>query len=156
MAKNAGVISDRTICRAKFLERGVLRNTWIRGKKATFLDSGQICLVYLYIKARNLCLSVCVCLKYLCGSGSGWPESFHMAAAWFKGVQRCICLDYNDTVNVLFQKCFTNSTSIANHSHHSHVCTRVRTEFVPVCGDTDTHGQQSGIGICGCSCVASC
>ena len=68
-------------------------------------------------------LSVCVCLKYLCGSGADWPEHIHMAAAWFKGVQRRICLDYNDTVN-LFQKCFTNSTSIPNRSHHSHVHTR--------------------------------
>ena len=32
-----------------------------------------------------------------------------MAAAWFKGVQRCICLDCNDTVNKLFHKCFMNS-----------------------------------------------
>ena len=47
-----------------------------------------------------------------------------MAAAWFKGVQRRICLDYNNTVNKLFHKCFTNSTSIANHSHHGHVRTR--------------------------------
>ena len=35
-----------------------------------------------------------------------------MAAAWFKGVQRRICLDYNDTVNKLFHKCFMNSASI--------------------------------------------
>ena len=47
-----------------------------------------------------------------------------MAAAWFNGVQRRICLDYNDTVNKLFRKCFTDSASIANHSHHSHVHTR--------------------------------
>ena len=40
----AGVISDRTSCGAKILECGVLQNMWIRGKKATFLDSGQICL----------------------------------------------------------------------------------------------------------------
>ena len=40
--KDAGVISDRTTCRAKIVERGVIRNTWIRGKKATFLDDGQI------------------------------------------------------------------------------------------------------------------
>ena len=78
----------------------------------------------LSIKARTLCLSVCVCLKYLCRSGSDWPESFNMAAAWFKGVQRRIYLDYDDTVNKWFQKCFTNSASIANHSHHSHVRTR--------------------------------
>ena len=39
-----GVICDRTTCRAKIQERGVLRNTWIKGKKATFLDHGQICL----------------------------------------------------------------------------------------------------------------
>ena len=35
-------------------------------------------------------------------------ESVIIAAAWFKGVQRHICLDYNDTVNKFFQKCFTN------------------------------------------------
>ena len=44
-AEDAGVKSDRTTCRAKILERGVIRNTWIRGKTATFLDDGQICLV---------------------------------------------------------------------------------------------------------------
>ena len=33
---------------------------------------------------------------------------------------------------------------------------RVRTESVPVWGDPETRGQQSGIGICGCLCVASC
>ena len=37
-----------------------------------------------------------------------------MAAAWFKGVQRRICLDYNDTVNKLFHKCFMNSVSIVS------------------------------------------
>ena len=81
----------------------------------------SVLLPYLSVIARNLCLCVCVCvcLKYLCGSGSDWPESFHVAAAWFKGVQRRICLDYNDTVNNLFQKCFTNSASIANRSHHT-------------------------------------
>ena len=42
--ENAGVLSDRTTCRAKILERRVIRNTWIRGRKATFLDNGQICL----------------------------------------------------------------------------------------------------------------
>ena len=42
--EDAGVKSDRTTCWAKILERGVIRNTWIRGKKATFLDNGQICL----------------------------------------------------------------------------------------------------------------
>ena len=47
-----------------------------------------------------------------------------MAAVRFKGLQRRICLDYNDTINKLFQKCFTNSASIANKSHHSHVPTR--------------------------------
>ena len=51
-------------------------------------------------------------------------EIFNMAAAWFKGVQRCICLDYNDTVNKLFQKCFTNSGSIVDSNHHRHMCTR--------------------------------
>ena len=88
---------------------------------------------HLSIKARNLCLSVsvcvcvcvCVCLKYLCGSGSDWPVSFNMAAAWFNGVQLCICLDYNDTVNKLFHKCFTNSASIVHRGHRSHVHTRV-------------------------------
>ena len=34
--------------------------------------------------------------------------------------------------------------------------TRVRAESVGVWGDPETRGQQSGIGICGCSCVASC
>ena len=58
------------------------------------------------------------------GPGSDWPEIFNMAAAWFKGVQRRICLDYNDTVNKLFHKWFTSSTSIAKHSHHSHMRTR--------------------------------
>ena len=52
---------------------------------------------HLSIKARNLCLSVC---------------------------QRHICLDYNDTVNKLFHKCFMNSASIVKHSHHNHVRTR--------------------------------
>ena len=33
---------------------------------------------------------------------------------------------------------------------------RVRTESVWVWGDPDTWGQQTGIGICGCSCVACC
>ena len=33
---------------------------------------------------------------------------------------------------------------------------RVWTESVQVWGDPETHGQQSGIRICGCSCVASC
>ena len=74
-----------------------------------------------------VCVRVCVFLKYLCGSGLDRPESFHMAAAWFKGVQHRICLDCNDTVNNLFHKCFTNSASIANCSHHSHVCTRAKT-----------------------------
>ena len=55
-------------------------------------DQKQINKGHLSIKARNLCLSIClsVCvyvfLKYPCGSGSDWPESFHMAAAWFKGI----------------------------------------------------------------------
>ena len=71
---------------------------------------------YLSIKARNLCLSVCVCLKYLCRSGSDWPEIFNMAAAWFEGVQCRICLDYNYTVNKWFHKWFTNSASTVNHS----------------------------------------
>ena len=38
-----------------------------------------------------------------------------MAAVWFKGVQRLICLDV-DTVNKLFHKVFTDSASIVNHS----------------------------------------
>ena len=94
-------------------------------KPNKFLYEG--CL-YLSIKARNVCLSVCVCvcvfLKYLCRSGSHWSESLNMAAAWFKGVRRRISLDCNDTVKKLFHKCFTNSTSIVHRSHHSHVCTR--------------------------------
>ena len=32
-----------------------------------------------------------------------------MAAAWFKGVRLCICLDRNDTIKKLFHKSFTNS-----------------------------------------------
>ena len=81
-------------------------------------------------KGRNLCLSVCVCvcvclfLTYLCRSGSDLPESFNMAAAWFKGVWSQICLDYNDTVNRLLHKCFINSASIVHRSHHSHVRAR--------------------------------
>ena len=74
----------------------------------------------LSIKARNLCLCVClsvyVCLKYLCRTGSDWSESFSMAAAWFKGVQRRICLDYNDTINKLFHKCFTNLLALSKIS----------------------------------------
>ena len=46
-----------------------------------------------------VCVSVYVCLKYLCRAGSDLPEIFNMAAAWFKGVHHHICLDYNDTVN---------------------------------------------------------
>ena len=78
------------------------------------------------MKARNLCLSVClsVCLKYLCRSGSDWPEIFNMAAAWFKGVQRWLCLDSNDTVNKWFRKWFTNSASTVKLRHHNHVRTR--------------------------------
>ena len=38
------MISDRTTCGAKILERRVIRNKWIRGKKATFFDNGQTCL----------------------------------------------------------------------------------------------------------------
>ena len=65
----------------------------------------------LYKSKESLCVCVCVYvfLKYLCRSGSDLPESFNMAAAWFKGVRRRICLDCNDTVNKLFYKCFTNS-----------------------------------------------
>ena len=76
-------------------------------------------IVYLSIKARNLCVSV-YCLKYLCRSGSDWAKIFNMAAAWFEGVQCRICLDYNYTVNELFHEGFTNSTSIVNYSHYSH------------------------------------
>ena len=72
-------------------------------------------------QARNLCLSVCVCASVPVISLRDWPD---MASAWFKGVQRRICSDYNDTVNDLFHKCFTKSASIANRSHHSHVRTR--------------------------------
>ena len=43
---------------------------------------------------------VCVCLKYLCRSGSDWPENFNMDAVWLKGVQPQICLDYKDTVEI--------------------------------------------------------
>ena len=150
-----------------------------------------------------MCVSVYVCLKYLCRSGSDWPEVFNMAASWFEGVRR-ICLNYNDTVNK-FHQCFKNSASVVNHSHmrtRANHCTplqswpprhplrnkriytcsgaswtrilpvvrsrsvhlnwllwinetkRVWTKSVPVWGDLDTRGQQSGI--CGCSWVASC
>ena len=61
---------------------------------------------------------MCVCLKYLCRSGSDWPEIFNLAAAWFKGEQCWICLNYNDTVNKWFHKWFTNSASTVNHRHH--------------------------------------
>ena len=91
------------------------------------------CSTYLSIKARNICLSVClclcvsvcvcVCLKHL-RSGSDWPEIFNTAAAWFKSMQRWICLDYNDTVIKWFHIWFPNFASIVNHSHHSHVRTR--------------------------------
>ena len=72
----------------------------------------------------SVCLCVCVFLKYLCGSWSDGPESFHVATARFKGAQCCICSDCNDTVNNFFQKCFKNFASIANQSHDSHVHTR--------------------------------
>ena len=131
----------------------------------------------------SVCLSVYVCLKYLCRSGSDWSEIFNMAAAWFKGVQHRICLDCIDTANKLLHKCFPNSASTVNHSHQSqslqsslpwhtlrkkriYTCStvllwineteRVCTESVLVWGDPDTLGQQSGIGICGYACVASC
>ena len=83
-------------------------------------------LLSLYKSKESLSMCVCVyvcnvCLKCLCRSGSDWSESVNMAAAWFRGVQ---CLDYNDTFNKLFHKCFTNSASIVDHSHHSHVRTR--------------------------------
>ena len=77
-------------------------------------------LLHLSIKAKNICLSVCLsvylCLKYFCGSGSDWPESFNMAAACFKGVQLRICLDCNDTVNKLFHKCLTNSRALSTRA----------------------------------------
>ena len=41
--EDAGVNSDRTTCGAKILECGVIQNTWIRGRKATFLNDDQIC-----------------------------------------------------------------------------------------------------------------
>ena len=88
-----------------------------------------------------VCVCVCarmrVCLKYLCRSGSDWPEIFNMAATWFKGVQQWICLDYNDTVNKWFQKWFTNFASIVNHSHHSHVRTRANHCRAPPPESTD-------------------
>ena len=53
--EDAGVKSNWTTCRAKILERGVIRNTWIRDKKATFLDDGQICLAAVnYMKIFDL------------------------------------------------------------------------------------------------------
>ena len=73
-------------------------------------------------------LSVCVCvymfLKYLCGSWSDWPESFNLAAAWFKDVQRCICLDFNDTVNKFSHKCFTNSRALSTKANHCQMWNR--------------------------------
>ena len=45
-----------------------------------------------------------------------------VAAAWLKGVQPRICLDYKDTINKWFNKWFTNSTSIVNHSHAPWIC----------------------------------
>ena len=137
-----------------------------------------------------------------------------MTAAWFKGVQLCICLDNNEPlihyfINALgipFLSLSTIATIVtcapepitAFHSHmHNRAKTaeltsttykqiytcsstswtgilpavrshsvhlnwllwinetkRVRTESVPVWGDPDTRGQQSGIRICGCPCVA--
>ena len=151
---------------------------------------------------------MCVFVKYLCGSGLHWPETYNMAAACFNGVRFRICLDCNDTVNKLFHKCFTNSRALstgattvtcapepitAEPTATPHLkkqvdlylqqreldrdfaggsvpfCSmhlnwllwinetkRVRTMSVRVWGDPETHRQQSGIGICGCSCVASC
>ena len=81
-------------------------------------------LKYISLYKSKESLSVSVYLKYLCKSGSDWPEILNMAAAWFKGVQGHICLDYNDTVDKVFHKCFTNSASFVNCSHHSYVCTR--------------------------------
>ena len=97
------------------------------------------------IITRNLsvCLSVCVFLKYLCGSGSDWAESFNMAAAWFKGVPRQICLDCNDTVNKLFHKCFTHSTSIVHQSHHSQVRTRANHYTPEPCANRSQSLQSS-------------
>ena len=47
----------------------------------------------LSIKARNLCLyfRLCVCLKYLCRSGSDRPEIFNIVAAWFAGSSVPFC-----------------------------------------------------------------
>ena len=83
----------------------------------------------------SVCVSVCVCVcvcgcvflwvKNLCGSGSHWPETFNMAAAWFNGAHLSICLDCNDTVYKLFHKCFTNSAEHCpleppqSHAHQS-------------------------------------
>ena len=76
---------------------------------------------HLSIKARNLCLSVCVCVPQISLQiriRLTWK--FPHGAAWLKGLQRRICLNYNDTVNKWFHKCFMNSASIANCSHYSH------------------------------------
>ena len=85
-----------------------------------------VCLsLYKSKESLSVCACVCVCVpQYLCGSGSDWPESFNMAAAWFKGVWRWICLDCSDTIIKLFHKCFTSSASIVHRSHHSHMRTR--------------------------------
>ena len=73
-------------------------------------------LLCLSIKARNLC--VCVCLKNL-RIRLTWDFQ-HGCCGWrLKDVQPRICFHYKDTVK-LFNKCFTNSASIVNHSHHSH------------------------------------
>ena len=74
---------------------------------------------YLSIKARNLCLSVCVLQISL---------QIRIRLTWdFQHgccvVQGC-AISHLFGLNKLFQKCFTNSTSIVHRSHHSHVRTR--------------------------------
>ena len=86
----------------QFESRNLQRKTWMFLQSVNQLGFYNIPSTYRSIKIMNLCVCVCVCvcvfLKYLCGSGSDWSESFNMAAAWFKGVQCCICLDCNDTL----------------------------------------------------------
>ena len=85
----------------------------------------------LSIKARSLCLSVCVCVCVrvcvcMCSSNisADQDQADLRVFTWLLRVSRVCNVAFVWTVNNLFQKCFTNSTSIANHSHHSHMRTR--------------------------------
>ena len=72
----------------------------------------------------SLNLSNCHYMCWLNSSMSIYYILYSIYYIWLKGVPRRICLDYNDTFNKLFQKCFTNSASIVHRGHHSHVPTR--------------------------------